>query len=262
MNDAPIGVFDSGMGGLSVWSELYRGLPHESLIYYGDGKNCPYGHKTQEQIVSYVDYAVGRLIERGVKMVVIACNAATAMSVDYLREKYREMPFVGLEPAVKPAAENSRTGVIGVLATAATLEGRHFKDTSARYADRVRIIPVVGEGFVELVESDMEHTPEAYETVRKATCGMIGEGADMIVLGCTHYPFLEDALKEVIGDRAVTLVNPALAIEHRVASLLDELSLRASQDSEPVYEFMTSAGEDYRLRLENKAKRIVDTGFV
>lgn len=257
MNNSPIGVFDSGMGGLSVWSELYKGLPHESLIYYGDGKNCPYGSKTQEQIISYTDHAVRELIGKGVKMVVIACNAATAMSVDYLRGKYSGMPFVGLEPAVKPAAVNSKTGVIGVLATAATLEGRHFKETSAKYADKVKIIPAVGEGFVELVENDMEHTPEAYQTVEAAVRDMIAAGADMIVLGCTHYPFLDNALKKVIGGKDIALVNPASAIEHRVNVLLDELSLRAGPGHKPVFEFMTSAGEDYRLRLENKAKQIV-----
>ncbi|MFR5872282.1 MAG: glutamate racemase, partial [Alistipes sp.] len=133
MNNAPIGVFDSGLGGLTVWRELYRKLPHESLIYYGDGKNCPYGDKNREEVTAYVDLAVRRLIDRGVKLIVVACNAATAMAIDHLRRNYA-LPLVGLEPAVKPAAMASRSGVIGILATAATLNGRLFRETSQRYA--------------------------------------------------------------------------------------------------------------------------------
>lgn len=257
MDNSPIGVFDSGLGGLSVWRELYKGLPHESFIYYGDGKNCPYGNKSQEEVIRHVDFAVQRLLEEGVKMIVIACNAATAMAVDYLREKY-DIPFVGLEPAVKPAALDSRTKVIGVLATAATLKGRHFRDTSAKYSDLVEIIPTVGEGFVELVENNREETPEALETVRRATAEMIERGADRIVLGCTHYPFLEKALKEAIGDRDITLVNPSAAIEQRVDRLLDELDIRASAHHTPTCRFITSADERYRQKLETKARKVLE----
>ena len=157
MNDAPIGVFDSGLGGLTVWSELRRRLPRESLLYYGDGKNCPYGDKTREQVTEAVDFAIRRLVDRGVKLIVVACNAATAMAIDHLRAAY-PIPFVGLEPAVKPAALSSRSGVIGILATAATLRGKLFRETSRRYEDRVRIIARVGEGFVELVEQNRERT--------------------------------------------------------------------------------------------------------
>ena len=190
MNDAPIGVFDSGLGGLTVWSELRRRLPRESLLYYGDGKNCPYGDKTREQVTEAVDFAVRRLVDRGVKLIVVACNAATAMAIDHLRAAY-PIPFVGLEPAVKPAALSSRSGVIGILATAATLRGRLFRETSRRYEDRVRIIARVGEGFVELVEQNRERTEEAYRRVERLLEPMIEAGADRIVLGCTHYPFLE-----------------------------------------------------------------------
>ena len=143
MNDAPIGVFDSGLGGLTVWSELRRKLPVESLVYYGDGKNCPYGDKSPEEVRKHVDFAVRRLLDRGVKLIVVACNEATAMAIDHLRETY-PVPFVGLEPAVKPAALSSHSGVIGILATAATLKGRLFRETSQRYAGRVRILSRVG----------------------------------------------------------------------------------------------------------------------
>ncbi len=252
MNNAPIGVFDSGLGGLTVWSELYKKLPHESLLYFGDGTNCPYGDRPRSEIISFVDEAVRRMLSQGVKMVVIACNAATAMAIDHLRATYT-IPFVGLEPAVKPAVETSRSGVIGVLATTATLGGELFRKTSERYSSQAKILTAVGRGFVELVEGDREDTPEARQTVAQVLEPLLQQGADRIVLGCTHYPFLAQAMREVIGSRDVTLINPASAIERRVASLLDQHGLSASEEHRPEYTFDTFAGEEYRRKLIAKS---------
>ena len=252
MNDAPIGVFDSGLGGLTVWSELRRRLPRESLLYYGDGKNCPYGDKTREQVTEAVDFAVRRLVDRGVKLIVVACNAATAMAIDHLRAAY-PIPFVGLEPAVKPAALSSRSGVIGILATAATLRGKLFRETSRRYEDRVRIIARVGEGFVELVEQNRERTEEAYRRVERLLTPMIEAGADRIVLGCTHYPFLLPVLERVVAGRGVTVVDPSPAVARRVVQLLDRYGLHVDPAHRAEYTFRTFADEAYRLRLERKA---------
>ncbi len=260
MNDAPIGVFDSGLGGLTVWSELRRKLPAESLVYYGDGKNCPYGDKSPEEVRKHVDFAVRRLLDRGVKLIVVACNAATAMAIDHLRETY-PVPFVGLEPAVKPAALSSRSGVIGILATAATLKGRLFRETSQRYAGRVRILSRVGEGFVELVESNRENSDEAVETVRRQVEPMIEAGADRIVLGCTHYPFLVPAMRRVIGDRGAELVNPAAAVERHTEALLRELGLASGAGYAPRYEFMTSADEAYLCKLIAKSEEAATADF-
>ena len=246
MNNAPIGVFDSGLGGLTVWRELYRKLPHESLIYYGDGKNCPYGDKNREEVTAYVDLAVRRLIDRGVKLIVVACTAATAMAIDHLRRNY----------ALPLAAMASRSGVIGILATAATLNGRLFRETSQRYADRVKILTQVGEGFVELVESNREQTPEALARVDKLLRPMLDAGADQIVLGCTHYPFLSAAMRRVIGERRVDLVNPAAAIERQAEALLRRFDLQAEPEHTPQYDFMTSADETYRQRLIAKSEQV------
>lgn len=254
MNDAPIGVFDSGLGGLTVWSELYKKLPHESLLYFGDGKNCPYGDKTQAEVTAHVDEAVRTMLAEGVKMIVVACNAATAMSIEYLRRTYA-VPFIGMEPAVKPAAISSRSGVIGVLATSATLGGRLFRETARRYEGRVEILSAVGQGFVELVESDREHTTEAVQTVARIVQPMLDRGADRLVLGCTHYPFLRDALNEVIGARDVQLINPAPAIERRVESLLVQHGLQAGDDHRPEYGFLTAADESYRRMLIAKSEQ-------
>ncbi len=253
MNNNPIGVYDSGFGGLSVWRVLHGALPSESLVYLGDGKNCPYGNRSNEEIRELADEAVGELLARDCKLIVVACNTATAAAIEYLRAKYAGVPFVGLEPAVKPACLSTRSGIVGVLATARSLEGDLFRRTSARYADKVRIIAAVGDGFVEIVENDEEESPETLEKVRRVLEPLVSAGADRIVLGCTHYPFLVPAMMKVIGSRDVEIVDSGRAVERRVEQLLDEYGLRADAMHKPVYEFVTFADEEYRQRLERKA---------
>lgn len=255
MNNNPIGVYDSGFGGLSVWRELHRALPRESLIYLGDGKNCPYGTKSEEQIRELAERAVGDLVERGCKMVVVACNTATAAAIEYLRERFSHIPIVGLEPAVKPACAMTRSKVVGVMATERSLAGRKFLSTLERYGQGVEVLKVVGEGFVEAVEADAEQEPRTEELVRRAVEPMIERGADVIVLGCTHYPFLGDVIRRVVGDREVAVIDSGEAVEKRVESLLDKFDLRCAEDNSPKLEFLSYADEEYRSRLERKALR-------
>ena len=162
-NDAPIGVYDSGLGGLTVWREIRRMLPGESLVYLGDGANCPYGSRPREEVRALADAAVSRLVGMGCKMVVVACNTATAAAIDFLREKYANLPIVGMEPAVKPACLATRSGVVGVLATERSLDGELFRRTAARYGSGIKVLTVPGTGFVELVEGDREDTPEGQD---------------------------------------------------------------------------------------------------
>lgn len=255
MNNNPIGVYDSGFGGLSVWRELHRALPRESLIYLGDGKNCPYGTKSEEQIRELAERAVGDLVERGCKMVVVACNTATAAAIEYLRERFSHLPIVGLEPAVKPACAMTRSKVVGVIATERSLAGRKFLSTLERYGEGVEVLKVVGEGFVEAVEADAEQEPRTEELVRRVVEPIIERGADVIVLGCTHYPFLGDVIRRVVGDREVAVIDSGEAVEKRVESLLDKFSLRCAEDNVPRLEFLSYADEEYRARLEHKALR-------
>ncbi len=255
MNNSPVGIFDSGVGGLSVWLQVRKLLPEESILYFGDGKNCPYGDRPQAEVIAFAERAVSCLLREGAKLIVVACNAATAAAIERLRSVYT-VPFVGMEPAVKPAAETTRTGVVGVLATRAALTGRLFARTVARYGGGARIISAVGEGFVELVESGAEHLPEALEAVRAAVEPLLARNADRIVLGCTHYPFLASRIREVIGDRDVMIVDPAPAVARRTAELLDLFEMRAAHGNVPYYEFLTAADEDYRERLIEKAARI------
>ena len=252
-NNAPIGVYDSGLGGLTVWREIRRALPGESLAYLGDGANCPYGSRPREEVQALADAAVARLVELDCKMVVVACNTATAAAIDFLREKYAGLPIVGMEPAVKPACLATRSGVVGVLATERSLDGELFRRTAARYGSGIEVLTVPGTGFVELVEGDREDTPEAEATVRAAVEPMLARGADQIVLGCTHYPFLTPVLERVVAGRGVAIVDPSPAVARRVAQLLDDCGLRAPADHEPRFTFRTFAGEEYCERLKAKA---------
>lgn len=252
MDNRPVGVYDSGLGGLTVWREIRRQLPEESLVYLGDGKNCPYGARPADEICRLADEAVGRLVGAGCKMVVVACNTATAAAIDFLRRKYRQMPIVGMEPAVKPACLNTRSGVVGVLATArvwTAICSAARRPVTGEYP----VLTAVGEGFVELVEEDREQSPEAVETVRRVLEPMIREGADQIVLGCTHYPFLLPVFRQVIGERGVAVVDPSPAVGRRVGQLLDQYDLRAEKGATANYGFLTFADEAYRSRLECKA---------
>jgi len=253
MNDAPIGIYDSGFGGLTVWREVRRALPGESLVYLGDGKNCPYGSRPREEVARLACEAVARLVAEGVKMVVVACNTATAAAIDRLRGHYAPMPIVGMEPAVKPACLATRSGVVGVLATERSLDGDLFRRTAARYGAGIEVVAAAGRGFVELVESDRERTPEAEAAVRAAVAEMLDRGADQIVLGCTHYPFLLPVLERVVAGRGVSIVDPSPAVARRVVQLLDAGGLRAGAAHRPVYTFLTFADEAYRRRLEAKA---------
>lgn len=251
MNSSPIGIFDSGFGGLSVWRAVQSLLPHESIIYLGDGKNCPYGSRSCEEVTSLSERAVGELIARGCKIIVIACNTATAAAASYLRERYSDIDIVGIEPAVKPACEMTTSGKIGVLATQRSLEGEYLRRSIAKYCGEVEIITAFGEGFVELVEQSREQTPEAERIVRAVVKPMVSRGADQIVLGCTHYPFLIDVIKRIAPE--VNIIDPSPAVARRVKQLLAQRELLASEEQIAEYDFITFADDDYRKRLREKA---------
>ncbi len=249
---------------MTVRAAVARTLPEESLVYFGDGANVPYGGRTQGEITEFVSEAVRRLVKRGVKMVVVACNAATGAAIDHLRATF-DVPIIGMEPAVKPAALSTESGVVGVVATAAALDGELYRATAARFRDRVRILEAVGEGFVEIVENDLEDSPQALKVVERVVAPMLEAGADRIVLGCTHYPFLTAQIERVIGEscgggtaagRDVRIVDSGEAIARRVEQLLAEGGLHAEGGRTPKHEFMSFAGDDYLVRLRRKSGRV------
>ena len=253
MNNSPIGVYDSGFGGLSVWRELHKRLPNESLIYLGDGKNCPYGGRPREEIISFAEAAVERLVEAGAKMVVVGCNTATTAAIDHLRAKWADMPIVGLEPAVKPACLTTQTRRIAVLATAHSLQSEMFLRTAANYAKDVEVLKVVGEDFVEIVEAGEESSERAALAVRRVVEPLLDMGIDRVVLGCTHYPFLVPAIERAIEGYDIEIIDSGEAVARRVEWLLERYDLRADGSSGAEYRFMTFADEEYRKRLERKA---------
>ena len=216
-----IGIFDSGSGGLSVLKEIVRLLPEEKYVYLADNAHCPYGEKTPEYIVDRCREITGILTSRGAGIIVVACNTATAAAISVLRKEF-SIKFIGMEPAVKPAALGTRTGVIGVLATAGTLKGSKYLASKGSFEDGCNIVEHVGEGFVELVERGVLSGPEAEATVRRSLYPLLEAGADTIVLGCTHYPFLLPVLKQQAASE-VRFIDPAPAVaRHLVYVMVQE----------------------------------------
>ena len=230
---ATIGIFDSGSGGLSVYRELVKALPQERYVYYADNAHCPYGEKTAAYIQDRARFITRLLLERGADLIVVACNTATAAAIAGLRADYPDIPFIGMEPAVKPAALGTRSGVIGVLATAGTLKGSKYLHTRGQYEDDVRIVEHVGEGFVELVENGILDGPQAEETVRKSLRPLLEEGADIIVLGCTHYPFLRPVIEQLAGPQ-VKVIDPAPAVARQTLRVLQEKGIPTGEGTSSI----------------------------
>lgn len=219
MEPAPpaIGVFDSGIGGLSILREIQAQLPGEDLIYLADQAWVPYGSRPLEQVRERAVTVAGELIRRGAKLVVVACNSASAAALHHLRRVYPEVPFVGMEPAVKPAAEHSDRGVVGVLATAATFQGELYASVLDRHANGVEVHEVAAAELAMLVE-DGRFT-DAKEALRGLLQPLIAAGIDRLVLGCTHYSFLSDEIRAVMGPE-VELVDPSAAVARQVGRVL------------------------------------------
>lgn len=220
-----IGIFDSGVGGLSVFREIRKVLPEQSYIYYSDNAHCPYGEKSREYIIDRTRAITQMLIEKGCEIIVVACNTATAAAISTLREEF-PIKFIGMEPAIKPAAQATKTGVVGVLATAGTLKATKYIDTRAKWAQNVKIVEHIGQGFVELVENGSVCGPAAETTVSASLKPLLDAGADTIVLGCTHYPFLIDTIKKVASetypDREITVIDPAPAVARHLVEVMAE----------------------------------------
>ncbi len=242
MDNRPIGVLDSGVGGLSVWRELIKSLPNENSIYYADSANCPYGPKSQEEIIRIVDRVVSFLISMDVKIIIVACNTATAAAIEYLRANY-SIPFVGMEPAVKPAALNSATKSIGVLATEGTFNGKLYLETSKKYASDVELHIKVGDKLVEIVENDKINDPETDIHLKELMLPLIQKNIDHLVLGCTHYPFLSESLKLVLPPNVI-IVDPAPAVVKQTIKILQEKSLLNLNNKAPEYEFYSSGDSE------------------
>ncbi|MBW3631223.1 MAG: glutamate racemase, partial [Gemmatimonadetes bacterium] len=218
MNPLPIGIFDSGVGGLSVAREIHSLLPAEPLLYLADTAYCPYGGRSVDEIRARSVAAVGTLYERGVKAVVVACNTATGAALELLRAEF-PIPILGLEPAVKPAAQATRVGRVGVMATAGTLRSERFGRLVSTFAQGVEVFAVACPGLVELVEAGETEGELALGALSELLAPLREAGVDTIVLGCTHYPFLREAVAEVMGS-GVTLLDSGRAVANHLDRVL------------------------------------------
>jgi glutamate racemase len=219
--DAPIGVFDSGVGGLSVLRHIREQLPHEDLLYIADSAHAPYGIKTPEQIQERSLVLAEFLFNQGAKALVVACNTATAAAADVLRQRFT-VPVVAMEPALKPAVAATRSGVVGVLATSGMLQSARFAALLESYGQDVKVVTQAGHGLVECVERGELDTPATRELLWSYLQPLLAEGADTLVLGCTHYPFLRQTIADLVGDK-FQLVDTGAAVARQLARrLVDE----------------------------------------
>jgi glutamate racemase len=234
----PIGIFDSGVGGLSVLREVRDQYPGEDLIYIADQIHVPYGTRSREEVLKFSEGIVRFLLGEGVKLVVLACNTASAAALAHLRKIYPALPFVGMEPAVKPAAEETSTGVVGILATPATFQGELYASTMERFARGVKVLQDTCPGLVDQIEAGMIDHPRTREILEKALKPMLDQGIDKVVMGCTHYPFVIPIIEEIAGD-GVRVIDPAPAVARQTGRLLEAYHLEADRKKGSV-EFLTT----------------------
>jgi len=250
MSISPIGFFDSGIGGISVWKEVVKLLPGENTIYLADSKNSPYGSKTISEIQDISFKNTKWLIERGCKLIVVACNTATTNSINLLREKF-EIPFVGIEPGIKPAIKDSKNGKIGVLATRGTLSSELFEKTSQSFFG-IDIIEKDGDGIVEIIESGEFENNELESLLRKYLNPMIDYGIDQLVLGCTHYFIVKDLIKKIVGNK-ITITNYNVAVAAQVKRILEEEKTVNIEKNKIYNDFFTNGNKfAIELLIDNK----------
>jgi glutamate racemase len=244
-SNAPIGLFDSGVGGLSVLRAVRQALPQEALIYFADQAHVPYGPRPVEQVRAFAAGITRYLLSQGAKLIVVACNTASAAALHSLRQAFPELPFVGMEPAVKPAAEHTQTGVVGVLATPATFQGALYASVIERFASEVTVLQDTCPGLVMEIEAGHLDTPEVRAILEKALHPMLAQGIDTVVLGCTHFPFVIPLIEDIVGP-GVRVIDPAPAIARQVRRLLDTKGLLSSTSRPAEARYLTS-GDPARL---------------
>ncbi|WP_456421674.1 glutamate racemase [Lutibacter sp.] len=235
MKKQPIGIFDSGIGGTSIWKEVIKLLPNENTIYLADSKNAPYGEKSTEEIISLCVKNTELLISKGCKLIIVACNTATTNAIDYLRKNYA-IPFIGIEPAIKPAALLSKTGAIGILATKGTLASELFEKTTANYTKNITTIEQDGEGLVQLIENGRLNSHKLNELLNSYIKPMLNYNIDHLVLGCTHYPYLIPQIKKIVG-KNVVIIDSGEAVARQTKAILEKHNLVLASHKKSKHQF-------------------------
>jgi len=248
-NNQPIGIFDSGIGGTSIWSAIHQLLPNEKTIYLADSKNAPYGQKSKEEIIALSMKNTEFLLEMNCKLIVVACNTATTNAIQELRYKY-DVPFIGIEPAIKPAVTNSKTQIIGILATQGTLNSELFHKTIAKYQD-TQIIEQVGHGLVQLIENGEINSPEMTQLLHSYLTPMIEANIDYLVLGCSHFPYLIPQIKKILPEH-IQIIDSGQAVAKQTQKILAErIGFSSAEKTEPIF-YTNINSKVLKEILENK----------
>ena len=250
MSIQPIGIFDSGVGGTSIWKEIHHLLPLENTIYIADSKHAPYGPKGKETIINLCVKNTELLLQKKCKIIVVACNTATTNAIDYLRTNYTA-PFIGIEPAIKPAALKTKTNVIGVLATQGTLSSDLFSKTSGKFTSNIQVIEQIGEGIVELIENGKLYSKQMTYLLETYLKPMITANIDYLVLGCTHYPYLIPQLKALLPNH-VTIIDSGEAVAKQTKAVLEKNGLLSSFTDKIVNQFYTNGETKIIKKLISK----------
>ncbi|RKS95233.1 glutamate racemase [Flavobacterium limicola] len=248
-NNQPIGIFDSGIGGTSIWQAIHKLLPNEKTIYLADSKNAPYGQKSKEEIVALSMKNTDILLEMNCKLIVVACNTATTNAIQELRAKYN-VPFIGIEPAIKPAVTHSKTQTIGILATQGTLNSELFNKTTEKYQD-TKIIEQVGHGLVQLIENGDINSAEMTKLLHSYLTPMIEANIDYLVLGCSHYPYLIPQIKKILPEH-IHIIDSGEAVAKQTQKILREkVGFSSAENSQPIFYTNTNTKVLTEI-LENK----------
>ena len=260
LSEKLVGIFDSGIGGLSVFREIHNMLPFQPLYYIADQAHVPYGKRQMSEIRDFTFAITDFLAAMGVQVIVVACNTASAAALKELRKEYPQLTFVGMEPAVKPATQKTHNGIVGVLATPATFQGKLYHTLVEKFARDVNIFTHTCPGLVEAIESGEIATQNTRLILQQALLPMIDKGADTIVLGCTHFPFVVPMIKRIVGPD-VTVIDPSPAIARRVSFLLSELNLiqRYSSKSEIIF---STTGKPERFKRVIHSLIGIDTSSI
>ena len=260
MSKQPIGFFDSGVGGTSIWKEVISLLPHENSIYLADSRNAPYGEKSAEEILALSVKNTEKLLELHCKLIVVACNTATTNAIDFLRKTY-PIPFIGIEPAIKPAALSSKSKTIGILATKGTLSSALFARTSSLYASDLNVIEVIGTGLVERIEKGLINTSETRELLQTYLDPMIAKNMDYLVLGCSHYPYLIPILKELLPEE-VQIIDSGRAVALQTRKILESNSLLNTSKEKGSHSLYTNASVETLAHLTQDVLSKKEVGFL
>ncbi len=246
--EGPIGVYDSGVGGLSVLRAIHSQLPNEETLYFADQAKVPYGERSLEEVRQLSEGVTRMMMKQGAKLIVIACNTASAAALKHLRALYPEFPFVGMEPAVKPAAEQTLTGKVGVLATPAAFQGELYASVVERFAKDVQIFQATCPGLVKQIERGYLNTYLTRNILQQALQPMLAEGVDTLVMGCTHFPFVIPLIQEIAGE-TVRIIDPAPAIARQTERVLIQQYLLRTSSAKLSHRYLTSGDPTRFSRL-------------